>query len=416
MAIPGVAPLPRTASGHVAGSRRASRHRVRALVLAVAVLAGAPGAFYGGLGWYFAGELNSSALDGAARCAAADAEPFSIQVLAMTGGTITLSVPPEPDVLLQEGTWGLEGQGGGFGQIGAVQSRSTGTITRDYRLFGSTPIEIGERARLIHQAFPADPLEALGVPFQDVTYDGQLGRYPAWLVAGSRDDWAVLVHGNGMLRSDMIRLLGPIHDLGLTAFVITYRNDTGAPPDPSGKLTYGLNEWRDLEAAVRYAEAHGARSVVIGGVSMGGGIVMSFLYRSPLAADVSAVILDSPMLDFVRTVEYQAGQQTLPIVGTGLPRSLVTVGRWIAGLRYGVDWDALHYLKDVGRLKVPILLFHGTADTGVPIATSAELAAARPDLVTYVVTPGAGHVDSWNLTPARYDAFVSDFLAARRAA
>ena len=378
-----------------------------------AALAGGVAVLYAGFGWYFADELNRSALDAAERRGSGDEAPYSLRVISIAGGAITLSVPAEPDVLLQEGTWGLQGENGGFAQIGAIRSREATSITRDYRLLGRQPIAAGERTRLVHEAFPADPFAALGLQFQDVTYSGPLGSYPAWLVEGSPAEWAVLVHGNGMTRADVMRLMGPIHAAGFTVLAITYRNDANAPSDPSGKLRYGSTEWSDVEAAVAYAMTRGARNIVLGGVSMGGGIVMSFLYHSSLASSVAAVVLDSPMLDFSRTVEYQAQQRRLPLFNLRLPGSLIAAGKWFAGVRYGVDWNAVDYLPNVSRLSTPILLFHGTADVTVPIATSAELAAARPDLVTYVVTPGAGHVDSWNLAPQRYDRYVESFLAAR---
>ena len=72
-----------------------------------------------------------------------------------------------------------------------------------------------------------------------------------------------------------------------------------------------------------------------------------------------------------------------------VPRPITETAKWIAGWRDGVDWDATDYLVATDRLRAPILLFQGAADTTVPPATSYALAAQRPDLVTYVVTPGA---------------------------
>jgi len=69
--------------------------------------------------------------------------------------------------------------------------------------------------------------------------------------------------------------------------MISYRNDAGAPQDPSGMLRYGLTEWQDLAATVRYAIGHGARQLLLVGYSMGGAIVASFLERSPLGARVA---------------------------------------------------------------------------------------------------------------------------------
>jgi uncharacterized protein len=60
---------------------------------------------------------------------------------------------------------------------------------------------------------------------------------------------------------------------------------------------------------------------------------------------------------------------------------------------------------------MPILLFHGTDDHTVPISSSAAFARALPELVTYHRVAGAGHVESWNVGPARYERRVRTFLA-----
>jgi uncharacterized protein len=174
-------------------------------------------------------------------------------------------------------------------------------------------------------------------------------------------------------------------------------------------LRYGLAEWQDLAAAVQYALGHGAHRVLLVGYSMGGAVVASFLQRSPLVARVAGVVLDAPMLDFSRAVDLGASRQTLPLVGLPLPQSLTDVAKWIASWRYGVDWRSLDYLQGAAKLQAPILLFHGTADTRVPVATSDELARLAHD-VTYVRLSGADHLDSWNLEPARYDQAVQAFV------
>ena len=147
-------------------------------------------------------------------------------------------------------------------------------------------------------------------------------------------------------------------------------------------LRYGATEWMDLEAAVSYATGHGSSGVVLVGPSMGGGVVMSFLEHSSSASEVRAVVLDSPMLDFGRTVDFQAGQESLPVLGLPVPSTLITTAKWLASVRFDVDWSELDYLTSTDELGVPILVFHGTDDSDVPIATSRDLARARPDLVT----------------------------------
>lgn len=71
---------------------------------------------------------------------------------------------------------------------------------------------------------------------------------------------------------------------------------------------------------------------------------------------------------------------------------------------------ALDALDEADELEVPILLFHGTADVDVPVGTSDALAAARPELVTYVRLPGVGHVRSWNANPEGYERELRSFV------
>jgi pimeloyl-ACP methyl ester carboxylesterase len=140
-----------------------------------------------------------------------------------------------------------------------------------------------------------------------------------------------------MDRLDTIKVVPALHQRGLPVLMISYRNDAGAPPDPTGMLRYGRTEWQDLAAAAQYALGHGARRLLLVGSSMGGAIVISFLERSPLAGRVAGVILDSPMTDFGRAVDHGASRQTLPLVGLPIPQLLTDVSRQLerANLVYG---------------------------------------------------------------------------------
>lgn len=193
-------------------------------------------------------------------------------------------------------------------------------------------------------------------------------------------------------------------EAGLPSLVLSYRNDRDAPASPDGFYRFGQTEWEDVDAAVTYARQHGAESVVLVGYSMGGGIVLNFLYQAPQRTLARAVILDAPLLDFSATVDFGARRQHAPAL-------LASVGKWIAGIRFGVPWNNLDYVRSADRLKVPILLFHGDADETVPVEGSDRLAHARPDLVQYVRTPGALHVRSWNVDPQVYEKTVREFLA-----
>jgi pimeloyl-ACP methyl ester carboxylesterase len=310
--------------------RRRRRWPIVALALVVVLAA----VFYLGGGWYFSGRLYQQALSGAAKRAARPT--YHLTVVAVTPATVTLGVPTDPGQLLTPGVWGLQWPTG-YGQVTRIVGRDQATVTRAFRHLTGSALAPGARVALDNKAFPQNPRVGLGLPFQDVTYRGPLGPYPAWLVPGARDTWAILVHGNAMDRLDTIKVVPALHRLGLPVLMISYRNDAEAPPDPSGMLRYGLTEWQDLAAAAQYALGHGARRLLLVGYSMGGAIVISFLERSPLAARVAGVMLDSPMTDLGRAVDHGASRQRLPLVGLPLPQSLTDVSRQLerANLVYG---------------------------------------------------------------------------------
>jgi pimeloyl-ACP methyl ester carboxylesterase len=202
-----------------------------------------------------------------------------------------------------------------------------------------------------------------------------------------------------------------VHQVGFPALSATYRNDRGVARDPSGYLRYGQTEWPDIEAAVRWSLAHGARRVVLVGQSMGGGIVAAFLEHSRLAPKVVRVVLDAPMLDLRSVVNYGASHRSLPVIGGSIPAPLVWTAEEIASARFGVAWPEAGYLANTSWLTVPALVTHGGDDPTVPISVSIRLKELQPALVTFERFPGAGHVESWNIDRARYTSLLESFLA-----
>lgn len=165
----------------------------------------------------------------------------------------------------------------------------------------------------------SDPEAAYGAAYQDVAYPCAGATCPAWFVpaapaaAGPASDvWAVMVHGKDASRTEPLRTLGPAHEAGMPALVIGYRGDPGTP-DPQGRHAYGASEWRDPDAAVRWAGEHGAQRVVLFGSSMGGAVVASSLQRADQGGavrvggvEVVGVVLDTPALDLGASVRQGA--------------------------------------------------------------------------------------------------------------
>lgn len=363
-----------------------------------------------GGGWYFATEIRRGAFD-----VEPEAEvDYDLRLLAADEEAVTLEVPADPPAdLLAPGTWGLQWEGG-YGRVGGILEADDERVVRAFAVLSGRPPEAGAPAHLDPFAYFGDPHTALGLPFEEVRYQSDIGEFPAWLVAAGGDTWAILAHGKGASRMETLRILPTLAAHEVTALAITYRNDPGTPLDPSGRYGHGSTEWRDLEGAVRYAQEHGARRLLLIGYSMGGAVVISFLYESPLAAEVSGVILDSPELDLGGAIDVRAGDERLPVVGLRVPMVITAAAKLLAELRFGIDFDDFDHLRRADLLATPVLLFQGSADDSLPPALADALAAARPDLVTYRPVEGAGHVRAWNNDPAAYESAVGDFVRSLR--
>jgi pimeloyl-ACP methyl ester carboxylesterase len=363
--------------------------------------------FFGG-GWYFADQIRSGAL--AVESAAALPAYDDVQVVAVSAGQVELRAEGDQPGLTKPELYGMAWQGG-IGHLGASVRVSGGLVTRPLTVVAGSAPRVGQLAAIDRAYFLGDPRAALGIPMRDVVVSGPLGPLPAWYFPGRGSTFVIGVHGQNGTRTDLLRVIAIVHHMGFPALSVTYRNDLGVARDPSGYLQYGQTEWRDLQAAVRWALAHGARRVVLAGQSMGGAVVAAFLQHSPLASKVARVVLDAPMLDLRAVVNYGASQRSLPLIGIGIPPPLTWAAEQIASARFSLNWQATDYLADPGWLTVPALVTHGTADTKVPISVSVRLQELKPSLVTLARFPGAGHVESWNIDRARYTSLLESFLS-----
>jgi uncharacterized protein len=302
------------------------------------------------------------------------------------------------------GVYGLTWRGG-HAIVGTIVDRDRDTVTRRLRAVDGRLVPDRE-AWFDTDVYPGNPGQALGVPFSEVKVPDRLGPMPAWVIppAGrSRGTWAIVVHGLNGDPQEGLRPTPALRRMGLTAMLITYREDPGVPESPDGLHHLGQTEWRDLEAAARYGLAHGARRLVLIGYSMGGAIVTQFMERSPLAPRVSALVLDAPALDWRRVLEFNATQ-------TGFPAVAANPLEWTIGARIHADWDRLDTFEHTADFHLPILLFHGTDDELVPLSLSEEFAAVLPRWVTFYAVPGAGHTQSWNVNPPLYERRLEAFL------
>ena len=379
---------------HLPTRRRNRRKLLLILLLSVLSLLAV---LYFGAAWYFSGVLKDRALE------VGEFElQYNLTASAFGQDLIRLENGPDKGAWRRPGKWGLSWDGGS-GMIGDIVEDGGDFLLRQFTIGDGDP-PTSTPAFVSGSIYPNDPFLAFGIKYEKVQYETPLGSQDAWRFEGKHNTWAIFVHGHRGTPGDGLPSLPVLHDLGFPALYITYRNDKGQPQDSSGFYQFGLTEWQDLHAAVEYVLSQpGAKDVVLIGHSMGGSIIVNFLYKSPLAGSVTGAVIDSPMMDFKAPVDSGARKRHLPGFVT-------SAGKWMTTLRFGLDWDAMDYLKNADRLDVPILLIHGENDTYVPIETSNKLAELRPDLVTYSVYPNATHTNSWNVDSARYERELREFL------
>jgi uncharacterized protein len=361
-----------------------------ALVVAIAIVAG--------LSWHFSSVV-----------LVPDRSPWSedVEIEAVAGDRLVLQ---RSEATERPGRYGLAWEAG-HAVVGPVLEGDDATVTRrlsQVRGYLMPGIEAGFDS----DVYAGDPRQALGLPFRDVDVPGELGPMPAWLVPArnskqrrrARATWAILVHGINGDPQVGLRILPALHRAGLASLLITYRDDLGAPESPDGLHHLGQTEWRDLEAAVRFALGRGAERLVLVGYSMGGSLISQLMQRSQTADRVDALVLDAPALDWRSILAFNATEEGWPELAS-LPL------RWAIGARIDADWDSLDAAQSPGAFRLPVLLFHGEDDEIVPIEDSEELAAELPGRVTYYAVPEAGHVQAWNVGPALYERRMLAFLS-----
>ncbi len=255
--------------------------------------------------------------------------------------------------------------------------------------------------------YRGDPREALGIAFEMVAIETELGPAPAWFVAGEEGAQlaAVYVHGIAGSREDGYRHLSVLAAEGVPTLLVTYRNDEGAPASPEGRYAFGLREWTDVQAAVVFLAGRGHDRVLLVGESMGGGIVGQFLRWSEHASSVVAVALDSPALDFARVLRHLATGRGLP-----LPGGVARVALVMIAVSSPIDMREAVVLDEVARFEGPVFLAHGDGDRIVPSDVSDSLLEKRRG-VTVALRTRADHLQSWAAGPEAYREAFAAFLS-----
>lgn len=329
----------------------------------------------------------------------ADTRPYVLTVASNDGSRVILD---RTDATTREGVWGLEGIDG-YAQLGPIVMVSEESVERVVRpQIGA--MSAGTPARIDVDAYAQDPTSAHGIGFETLRSGSDIGPQPYWFIDGRRATWVIFVHGVGEDRlTESLRLTSSLATQGYPLMTITMRNDVGATPSESGLRYWGLEEWKDVDAAVEAGLRKGAKDFVIIGSGFGASVVSTFLHESDYVDLVQAVIFDSPVLSLEDVAKDYA-------TGEGTPRVIAWLGRRLASLRFGLDWTAMDQFGRADEFDVPILLLYGARDDVTPVERFEAFVEIRSDIVEGHRFEQGGHTDLWNVDVERYEELIESFL------
>lgn len=233
--------------------------------------------------------------------------------------------------------------------------------------------------------------ERLGLKFEEIHIPSGSGAnhgnlYAWWLPAEGSDAPNMLyLHGNEKNIGSALDLdkAARLHAMGYNLLLVDYRGygkSTGG--EPSEDKVY-----QDAEAAWSYLilqREKDPKRTFIYGHSLGGAIAIELAMHHPEAAGIIAESTFTDMLEMAkRDYPYLPADQIL-----------------------NQRFDSI---SKVGRLKIPLLLIHGTWDGLVPYQMSQQLFAAAPQPKFLKLIEGGEHRNSAIIAPIEYRAAVSEF-------
>lgn len=196
-----------------------------------------------------------------------------------------------------------------------------------------------------------------------------------------------VLHGIRDAKTSMLGWGRALSAAGLRAVLVDHRGQGASTGDV---MSYGVFESRDLSAiADQLAAAHLlAGRVGVLGFSYGAATAIAWAGHEPRVAAVVAVAPFSS----VRSIMPGYAAAAVPFLGARIPATLLDRTLRLAGQSGGFDPIGDSPLSAMARIRVPVLLIHGSADRSVPLSESRALVARAPDRAQLLVADGEDHV------------------------
>lgn len=202
-----------------------------------------------------------------------------------------------------------------------------------------------------------------------------------WPAARKGAPAALYLHGTRWNLTAQVRRITQLRALGFSVLAIDYRGFGQSP----GALPSERSVYEDAQAGwARLADLQPEPSQrFIYGHSLGGAIAVELAKRAaegevPAAA---GLIVESTFTDMADAAQ--------AVMDTSLPL------RWVLSEKFAS-------IDKIGKIKVPVLIVHGTADKYVPDRFSRQLYAAAAEPKRLLLVPGATHLNAMTLGSQQY--------------
>ena len=176
-------------------------------------------------------------------------------------------------------------------------------------------------------------------------------------------------------------------------------------------IGYGLAESQDLLTWIRYMKKilGDSTRILLHGWSMGAATILMTAGSGKLPEEVRAIVADCPFSSLQDQLRYLI-RRTIHFA----PSVLLTGMSRYTRKYLGYTIAQVSPLAVASRIRVPVLLFHGTEDTMVPPWMSEEIFNQIRAPKKLVFVQGAAHVRAFDVEPAAYENEVEKLMQASK--
>jgi hypothetical protein len=228
---------------------------------------------------------------------------------------------------------------------------------------------------------------AVGLAYEEVRFAAADGTaLHGWYLPGEAGrPLVVFCHGNAGNISHRLESLDLLHGLGLSVFIFDYQGYGQSEGRPSEEGTYA-----DARGALAWLRQRGwtPAQLVYFGESLGAAVAVQLALEHPPAG----LVLEAPFT-------------SIAAMGRHHYLLLHLLLGWLLDARYD-------NLAKIGKIRSPLLIIQGEADTIVPPAMSRRLYEAAGGPKTLRLIPGANHNDLLFTGGSAYREAWREFLAA----